>query len=334
MIAVIGIRLNLGKGQLPEAFEAEERSVPGLGDLLHIVSGRTLLGIVRERSSDRLSDPSSAATQQVPSNWWHMERRGNCESAAQGSGAYSHQHTAVRRDFKDLLLQGGSSPATASLGRAQQWDPTLSSSAAPHKDRGVQSSSQLPSDCSESAEDAAEAAARRAEGSEQREPQSAISGRELNGAGWQSLELLLQDELVAVAVRQRETCTSAAPPQQQRSFTGAQSSAAQGDSTRCPSEAYGRSGGLQHASGIGKREQKREQYASQKRMGRGGVISIYTADGGLLCEVANGQLRGGQLDDRLRFSVISTATPLVRHLYFVAETGVMQSNPYRGNYAS
>ena len=36
---------------------AEERSVPGLGDLLHLVSGQTLLGSVRERHAQNLGSP-------------------------------------------------------------------------------------------------------------------------------------------------------------------------------------------------------------------------------------------------------------------------------------
>ncbi len=46
--------MEVGRYELPEAFEAEERSVPGLGDLLHLVSGRTLLGSVRERHAQNL----------------------------------------------------------------------------------------------------------------------------------------------------------------------------------------------------------------------------------------------------------------------------------------
>ena len=46
--------MEVGRDELPEAFEAEERSVPGLGDLLHLVSGRTLLGSVRERHAHNL----------------------------------------------------------------------------------------------------------------------------------------------------------------------------------------------------------------------------------------------------------------------------------------
>lgn len=41
--------MQLSEGQLPEAFEGEERSVAGVGDVLQLVSGRQLLGIVRER---------------------------------------------------------------------------------------------------------------------------------------------------------------------------------------------------------------------------------------------------------------------------------------------
>lgn len=46
--------MQLNTGQLPEAFEGEERSVPGVGDVLQLVSGRQLLGVVRERQDARL----------------------------------------------------------------------------------------------------------------------------------------------------------------------------------------------------------------------------------------------------------------------------------------
>ena len=41
-------------GELPEAFEGEERTVAGVGDVLHLVSGRQLLGVVRERHDAKL----------------------------------------------------------------------------------------------------------------------------------------------------------------------------------------------------------------------------------------------------------------------------------------
>lgn len=42
-------RLDLRDGELPECFEADERSDVKTEDILQLVSGRTLLGFVRER---------------------------------------------------------------------------------------------------------------------------------------------------------------------------------------------------------------------------------------------------------------------------------------------
>ena len=54
-------RVHLSSGQLPEAFEGEERSVAGVGDVLQLVSGRQLLGLVRERQDAQLpGQPPSA----------------------------------------------------------------------------------------------------------------------------------------------------------------------------------------------------------------------------------------------------------------------------------
>ncbi len=48
-------RLDIDEGELPPAFEAEERSHPDASrDLLHLVSGRTLLGVVREQQQMHL----------------------------------------------------------------------------------------------------------------------------------------------------------------------------------------------------------------------------------------------------------------------------------------
>lgn len=41
--------------ELPECFEAEERSVPDTADVLQLVSGRTLLGVVREQQLQYLA---------------------------------------------------------------------------------------------------------------------------------------------------------------------------------------------------------------------------------------------------------------------------------------
>ena len=53
----------MGIGELPEAFEGEERSVAGIGDVMHLVSGRQLLGVVRERQDLRLSGITSSEEQ-------------------------------------------------------------------------------------------------------------------------------------------------------------------------------------------------------------------------------------------------------------------------------
>ena len=48
-------RVDLTGGHLPECFEMEERTSPGVGDVLQLVSGRQLLGFVRERSDGQLA---------------------------------------------------------------------------------------------------------------------------------------------------------------------------------------------------------------------------------------------------------------------------------------
>lgn len=51
----VSCRLDMQEDEiLPPAFEAEERSWPGCGDVLQLVSGRTLLGRVRELDHLRL----------------------------------------------------------------------------------------------------------------------------------------------------------------------------------------------------------------------------------------------------------------------------------------
>lgn len=51
---MVACRLNLEPEQLPSAFEAEERNSRDTPDVLHLVSGRTLLGKVRKRTDPLL----------------------------------------------------------------------------------------------------------------------------------------------------------------------------------------------------------------------------------------------------------------------------------------
>lgn len=56
---VVFDRVEVGTDQLPEAFEGEERSIAGVGDVLQLVSGQQLLGVVRERQDARLPGPTT-----------------------------------------------------------------------------------------------------------------------------------------------------------------------------------------------------------------------------------------------------------------------------------
>ena len=54
-------RVQLNTGELPEAFEGEERTFAGVGDVLQLVSGRQLLGVVRERRDAKLQGDTTDA---------------------------------------------------------------------------------------------------------------------------------------------------------------------------------------------------------------------------------------------------------------------------------
>ncbi len=60
--AYLGPKLEeLASGALPDAFEADERATPECPDLLQLVSGRQLLGAVRERRLELLARQAAAA---------------------------------------------------------------------------------------------------------------------------------------------------------------------------------------------------------------------------------------------------------------------------------
>ena len=60
--AYLGPKLEeLASGALPDAFEADERATPDCPDLLQLVSGRQLLGAVRERRLELLARQAAAA---------------------------------------------------------------------------------------------------------------------------------------------------------------------------------------------------------------------------------------------------------------------------------
>ena len=57
-------RFQIEEGSLPECFEADERSESATEDILQLVSGRTLLGRVRQRH-DPLFSPGQSASATV-----------------------------------------------------------------------------------------------------------------------------------------------------------------------------------------------------------------------------------------------------------------------------
>ena len=86
-------RLEVGRNELPEAFEAEERSLPGLGDLLHLVSGQTMLGSVRERHAQNLGSPGHRAA--------HLRARctdAPAQLSSQDSGPSTRKRLSVSAD--------------------------------------------------------------------------------------------------------------------------------------------------------------------------------------------------------------------------------------------
>lgn len=290
--AVMMFRLDLGRGELPEAFEAEERSVPGLGDLLHLVSGRTLIGIVRERSTGCLDDSASSMHAYLRSE--HEERRRSIPSPT-----------------PPLPGQHSSSSSSGSGGSGSSQDEPVERAACESMSSHASSNG-----CNVEEDGEGQSVG------ETRHPASRCydagtdfrwqhhEGTDL-GAGQapQILDLIVQEELVAVAVRQRGSLagsTSSSEPRQQA-----------GDVHMRDAQ--------QHAPGRKQGAESRPGSITGRSSSdciAGGTISMYTAEGQLLCTLADGQLRGGCLDDRVKFSVIRSATPLVRHLHFVAETGV------------
>lgn len=287
--AVMMFRLDLGRGELPEAFEAEERSVPGLGDLLHLVSGRTLIGIVRERSTDRLDDSASSMHAYLRSE--HEERRKSIPSL---TPPLPGQHSS-----SSSVGGGSSQDKSAKRAACESMSSHASSNGYNVEEDGEgQSVGETHHPASRCYDAGTDFRWQHHEGTDL-------------GAGQapQVLDLIVQDELVAVAVRQRASfagSTSSSEPRQQAGDVHMRDAQQHGPGRKQGAES--RPGGITGRS--------------SSDCIAGGTISMYTAEGQLLCTLADGQLRGGCLDDRVKFSVIRSATPLVRHLHFVAETGV------------
>ncbi|BDA49240.1 probable chaperone protein DnaJ at N-terminal half [Coccomyxa sp. Obi] len=289
--AYLGPKLNLGKGELPDAFEAEERSVPGLGDLLHIVSGRTLIGIVRERRTDRLDNSARSvheylnpASQQWAKGIPRMSQPLPSSNTSRSSSSEC-RHDSLKREPGSSVL---SSPHPSGAGDGEIKDSSWhASEACPH----------MNGQCDEAGTDV--------------KWQPHLSREHDGRQTSQILELILQDELVAVAVRQKRPLAPTCGPVQMADdrWESPRSQKVRGDAQQG-----------QTSCANGKGEDRGPDRYHEGGSGRK-IISMYTAEGQLLCNLDDGQLHGGCLDGRVKFSVIRSATPLVRHLYFVAEAG-------------
>ena len=259
--AICPVRLEIGREQLPGAFEAEERTVPGLGDLLHLVSGRTLLGVVRERTSRHLSSPAA------PDMLGQQNGPGRLPEWRAGAFA------------GDSARRGGMQAGAVRCSSAQEL----------HAVRAEQRSRQ-----SREKQQEEEGRQDRQHG-EQREP-------------GQILDMYLDEELVAVAVRQKEAVSHA-------DTVHAHAAAAQQHGDGPSGE--GQQGGMPGVHGTLEQQKRQGLEGPPGPSGVNEVIRVYDAGGRLLSEEREGTLRAPGRG--VRFSVVRSATPLVRHVYFVAE---------------
>ncbi|DBA75412.1 hypothetical protein WJX77_006042 [Trebouxia sp. C0004] len=112
--AYLGPRVRMNTGELPEAFEGEERTVAGVGDVLQLVSGRQLLGVVRERHDAKLQGLTGLLDTE------YLQHLGNggttCNTGHQSETMHEHQSTSGQPESSgaadpvspilELVLQG------------------------------------------------------------------------------------------------------------------------------------------------------------------------------------------------------------------------------------
>ena len=255
----------MGRGQLPPAFEAEERTLPDLGDLLHLVSGLTLLGVVRERPTHALpgAEPSEAAP-----------------------GGRLHAYSSAARVPGPEAARAADSSSSMPGGDAGEQTVPLQQHAGAEAACGCQALRTWP-------------------GQQQR------MERQREDGSAQTLELLLGEELVAVAVRQKGTGPGLACG---KAHGGSRSAAKGATSGQGSAAGSARDSAGPGAASLDQRERGRAPGACS-----GGVVRVHAADGRLLAEGREGTLRAPACG--VQVSVLRSQTPLVRHLYFVAETG-------------
>lgn len=111
--AYLGPRVDVSFGELPEAFEGEERSVPGVSDVLQLVSGRQLLGVVRQRQDAHLTGAAGRIGQE------HLRHLDSGARPSQQSSCHpscSHSSSAsADSDLASQQLQSEASQAAAAI---------------------------------------------------------------------------------------------------------------------------------------------------------------------------------------------------------------------------
>ncbi|KAL0034009.1 hypothetical protein WJX79_002800 [Trebouxia sp. C0005] len=90
--AYLGPRVRMDTGELPEAFEGEERTVAGVGDVLHLVSGRQLLGVVRERHDAKLQGSTAFLDKDYLR---HLDSRATSCNATDNQSRIMHDHQLI-----------------------------------------------------------------------------------------------------------------------------------------------------------------------------------------------------------------------------------------------
>ena len=274
--------------------------MPGLGDLLHLVSGQTLLGTVRERHARNLGSARHGAAQvcadvggspQLGMHQQEPERTARSHTSMHGSGpAEGIGDWSGSRDYKSASMHQSCSSAREACHTHCSSDEQPSASASTG-DRQAQRRSNRDSRYQAS----------------QKQPADV-------------LELFLDDQHIATAVRERWT-----EPADQSASMGSKTPPAgrQGhvDGPGQPARPSAAAPGMTDVP-IGTAE-------AAEQGGSLGRIAIYRAEdegGTPFCTIdqrsgriaTSAQLRAG-----VHHQMISSATPFVRSLHFVVHTGTL-----------
>ena len=322
-------RLDVGQSELPEALEAEERSVPGLGDLLHLVSGRTLLGAVRERRAQNLGssgqpDLHLGSAQHEGAHFGSIRQPGphlgssghEVRAESRGSSGHEGQNLGSTQQPVSRLAacmegapqlhehrQGFTSAASpADAGNPVSTAEAMWSSSASHVSHEQASTlTHLEGERVGDAEHEGDGHSRPGSASLQDRRSNSDDGGGSNDrrkpAG-DVLDLYIDDQLIATALR-----------------------GSSGGTGMYPSVADSNAGGRGSVPG-GTATRKADKTAKAAE----GTITVYrVADNGghPLCTIdSSGRIvTAGKLREGVHHQMLTSATPFVRSLHFVVHTG-------------